>query len=411
MTKISSIYKGMVWMAAGFLVTTSGCKKSGSAGGDPSASATQVWPEVGTQKVIVLKRNRTGDGSHPEFLSATLAPGRGMNVLQITAWLPGKGEVPLLATPSIEDAAKTLNADAPDGPGNSSFTMGGAILFPYANRLTGTLSANKQTETVSWQDSTAQVPANWQGKNPGAKVLAMHGMLLNSRADVVDLNALSDSATAKATYHWKANGRWFSNNDVVIEATLDADSFTLMVQAINTGGDPEPVGIGWHPYFRLPSGNRANARLYVPALARALTNNYDDVLPTGKLSKVQGTPYDFSVDGGAPLPPGQLVDDAFVQLMRNADGGATCTLEDTASDYGIRVEAVSPRIRAFQVYSPPTSSFVAIEPQFNYADPFGSEWSGEDTGMVTVEPGRDVIWKTRLEIFQPSQANTAPAAQ
>ncbi len=399
-------------MTAGFLVTTSGCKKGGdAAGGAPSATATQVWPEIGTQKVIVLKRNRTGDGSHPEFLSATLAPGRGMNVLQITAWLPGKGEVPLLATPSIEDAAKALNVDAPDGPGNSSFTMGGAILFPYANRLTGTLSANKQTETVSWQDSTAQVPANWHGKNPGAKVLAMHGMLLNAHADAVDLNALSDSATAKATYHWKANGRWFSNNDVVIEATLDADSFTLMVQAINTGGDPEPVGIGWHPYFRLPSGNRANARLYVPAMARAEVNNYDDVLPTGKLAKVQGTPYDFSVDGGAPLPPGQLVDDAFMQLMRNADGGATCLLEDTAADYGIRVEAISPRIRSFQVYSPPTMSYVAIEPQFNYADPFGAEWNGEDTGMVTVEPGRDVIWKTRLEIFQPSQANAAPAAQ
>jgi hypothetical protein len=40
----------------------------------------------------------------PEFLSVTLLPGRGMNVLQITAYIPGKGEVNLLASPSIEGA-------------------------------------------------------------------------------------------------------------------------------------------------------------------------------------------------------------------------------------------------------------------------------------------------------------------
>jgi len=41
-------------------------------------------------------------GTMPEFLSVTMLPGRGMNVLQIKAYIPGKGEVNLLASPSVE---------------------------------------------------------------------------------------------------------------------------------------------------------------------------------------------------------------------------------------------------------------------------------------------------------------------
>ena len=50
------------------------------------------------------ERSQIGGGSRPEFLSATLLPGRGMNVLQITAYLPHKGEVSLLASPTLGDA-------------------------------------------------------------------------------------------------------------------------------------------------------------------------------------------------------------------------------------------------------------------------------------------------------------------
>ncbi len=91
-------------------------------------------PKIGGQDPIVLSRGRSGDGSTPEFLSVTLLPGRGMNVFQITAWIPGRGETKLLASPSLEDAAKIFAADT---TGNKSFTMGGAFLLPWANRDPG----------------------------------------------------------------------------------------------------------------------------------------------------------------------------------------------------------------------------------------------------------------------------------
>jgi aldose 1-epimerase len=77
-------------------------------------------------------------------------------------------------------------------------------------------------------------------------------------------------------------------------------------------------------------------------------------------------------------------------------------LTDPASNYGVRILGLSPEIKTIQVYSPPTKSFAAIEQQFNFADPFGKEWHGKDTGMVTLKPGKSVEWHVRLELFQPN---------
>lgn len=366
-------------------------------------TATQVKPEIGGQKVIVLRRGRTGDGAHPEFLSVTLLPGRGMNIFQITAWLPGKGEVPLLASPSLEDAAKILNGGDGDPYGNKSFSMGGAILFPFAGRIVGRPSADKKNVSATWHDRTVSLPANWHGKLPGAPPQAIHGLLLNKRADSIDMTAMRDSAVATAIYHLKADGHWFSDNTVLVDVALDPDAVDVTVEATNTGAEEEPVGIGWHPYFLLPSGNRANARLHLPAEMRMEWNNYDDVFPTGKLLSLHDTPYDFTEEEGAPLPAA-LVDDSFVHLYRNAAGESTSELRDVATNYGLRITAMTPFVRNIVVYSPASSNYVAIEPQFNYSDPFGAEWDGEHTGMVSVEPGSTVSWKTRLELFEPSQS-------
>jgi len=53
------------------------------------------------------------------------------------------------------------------------------------------------------------------------------------------------------------------------------------------------------------------------------------------------------------------------------------------------------------MYAPPDKSFVAIEHQYNFADPFGKEWSGMDTSMVTLKPGESTNWHVRLRLFVP----------
>jgi galactose mutarotase-like enzyme len=170
----------------------------------------------------------------------------------------------------------------------------------------------------------------------------------------------------------------------------------LAVEARNAGHEPTPVGIGWHPYFALPSGDRRQARLRVPAEARAEVNDYDEVLPTGRLLPVAGAPYDFNA--GAPLDELYL-DDCFTELQRQ-NGEAVLEIADPAAKLGLRLASPSPAVKAFQVYAPADQSFVAAEPQFNLADPFGREWpNGVDTGMARLEPGASVTYEVRVSAF------------
>jgi galactose mutarotase-like enzyme len=192
---------------------------------------------------------------------------------------------------------------------------------------------------------------------------------------------------------------WLSKTRVQVEATLRAEFVELKATAINAGRELLPMGIGWHPYFALPSKQRAQARLHLPAKKRARVNNYDDVFPTGQVESVTGTPYDFTDPVGAALGSRHF-DDSFVDLEKTAEGHTRLEILDPAARYGLRVTALSPEVKALQVYSPPNESFVAVEPQFNWPDPFSAVWPpGTDTGMVILAPGREVKWAVRCELL------------
>ncbi len=368
------------------------------AASQPSAQNNQ--PLIGGQHPVTLTRMKTGDGSKPEFLSATVLPGRGMNLFQITAYLPGKGDIPLLHSPSLKEAASILGG--PDDPnGTKAFTFGGAFLAPFANRIIGPLSNGNKTVSFEWQGHPLTLDANWKGNKPGAVPHAIHGLILASKTDDVKETAAGDTRTVSGVIHNdNLSQQWFSKTDVSISVSLSGDAVIATVEAKNVGDKPEPVGIAWHPYFNLPSGERAQARLHVAGDQRAEVNNYDDVFPTGKLLPSQGTPYDFTAKGGKAL--GDLfLDDNWTNLKKAPDGSSYSEIIDPAAKYGLRIVALSRHINTVQVYSPLDKQFIALEPQFNYNDPFGKEWGSRDTGMVTLQPGQSVTWKVKLELFIP----------
>jgi hypothetical protein len=69
----------------------------------------QTVTEIGGQKLVTLTRTATSK-TKPEFTSVTLAPGRGMELIQITANFPGKGSVNVLASPDLAAAKDMLDA-------------------------------------------------------------------------------------------------------------------------------------------------------------------------------------------------------------------------------------------------------------------------------------------------------------
>lgn len=309
-----------------------------------------------------------------------------MTIYQLRAHFPGLGEINLLEPPRL---TPTTDSGLPHSPSGA-----GGLLVPFANRLRGKPSADGLSIETEILGRKVKLPTNW-GPADGER-LAIHGFLLSSPFPDVSTESSNELATVTGRLNaGNFGGLWFSECRITVHAALSASEFALTVTAKNTGEESLPVGIGWHPNFHYPSGKRDQVRLRVPAALRAEINNYEECFPSGKLLPVQGSAYDFS----ATAPIGDLfLDDCFTALNRDADGQSIAELIDPAANLRLRVHALSPEIQAFQVFAPVQKPFVAIEPQFNLADPFSSVWGGRDTGMVLLAPGQSVDYRVVVEL-------------
>ncbi|HUH64372.1 MAG TPA: aldose 1-epimerase [Terracidiphilus sp.] len=356
----------------------------------------QAVTEIGGQKIVTLSRTAVST-TKPEFTGVTVLPGRGMELLQITANFPGKGEIDVLASPDLATSAKMLDQQD-NANGDLGYRLGSAFLVPYPNRIRGKLSSDGQTLTAEWQGHALTLPANNVGKDPGAERHAMHGLILKSKTDDVSVNKVPGGEEVSGVIHaGDFGGHWLSKTDLVVTVRLTADAVDATIVARNVGNDAEPIAIGWHPYFNLPSGDRTQVRLRIPGSMVAEVNNYDSVFPTGKLLPVKGTRWDLQAPGGVALG-NTFFDDNWSHLQWE-HGAVTVKIVDPAAHYGVDIEGLSPQIKTIQAYAPPTQKFVAIEHQYNFGDPFGKEWGSMDTGMVTLKPGENTRWHVRIKVF------------
>ena len=348
---------------------------------------------IGGEPVVRLTA-QDAPATGPAFLEASVLPGRGMMLLQAKLRLPSGQVVDAIAAPEPHAAARVLDGGPEDFAGDKSFSFGGAILAPYANRIRGRPVEGAREIETEVAGRTVRLPRNWGGKAAGAEQYAMHGLILDARVP------WRQAAPSRVTGRLEAadfGGRWPGRAALDFDWRLERGGLSLRVSAANIGTGPLPMGLGWHPYFALPSGERRQARLWMPARSRTVVGNYDEVLPTGEIEAVAGGPYDFRASGGRALGETYL-DDCFTDLERAA-GNAMAEIRDPASGFGLRLASASPQVRAMQVYAPPDKAFIVVEPQFNLADPYGPEWRGRDTGMALIPPGGSVAYDARLTAF------------
>jgi galactose mutarotase-like enzyme len=359
---------------------------------------SQEETEIGGQKVVTIHRAAVST-TKPEFTSVTVLPGRGMTVLQVTANFPGKGNIDVFASPSLADAARILDQEDNE-IGAKAWSLGSAFLVPYPNRVRGKLSADGKTLTTEWQGHTLTLPANNIGHLPTAERHAMHGLIVRSKTDDVKVTKIAGGEELTGVIHaGNFGGHWLSKTDLEFSIKLTADAVDTTVTAKNIGGEAEPIAIAWHPYFNLPSGDRTQAKVHIPASTIAEVDGYDNVFPTGKVLPVEGTRYDLRAPGGKALGK-EFFDDNWNHIDWK-DGAATVEVIDPAAHYGVKIEGLSKQIKAIQMYAPVEKQFVAIEHQYNFGDPFGKEWGSTDTGMVTLKPGESTKWHVRLKVFVP----------
>jgi galactose mutarotase-like enzyme len=386
----------------------------------PAAAAGQVLdralkqPLIGGMPPLRLERKATSNGAKREFTSITLLPGRGLNTFQITANLPGKGETELLRSPSLDEAAQKLNGQGDDAFGNLNHSFGGAFLIPFTSRAGGELSADKTLVNVVWHGKTIHLPNDYLGH------YSVHGLLNMMKAEDLHVRNTRDGQTLTAVIHaGDFNGYWLSKTDVHFRIALTGDAVDIEVTATNVGDEPEPMGMGWHPFLRIVSGDRAQARVHLPADLYGVVDTIDG-RPTGELKPVEGTPKDYRSPQGALLPDAstsinfseltrtglartELTQTGLTSTGGSSGGSIDAWLADPEANYAIRVRGLSPEIRTLHLWSAKGDTFCAIEEQYNYMDAFGAEWKGMDTGLVTLKPHASTSWHVRLELFDPPQ--------
>jgi aldose 1-epimerase len=356
-----------------------------------AGAAQQVL--VGGMPPVTMHRNATSHGHHREFTSITLLPGRGLNTFQITANLPGKGETELLRSPSLREASEKMNEHGDDAYGNLSHAFGGAFLIPFTSRAGGQLTEDKKLVIVNWHGKEIRLPNDYLGH------YAVHGLINTMKAEDVRIRKSAAGETLSAVIHaGNFNGYWLSKTDLRYAIALHGDAIDIRITATNTGTEEEPMGMGWHPYLRILSGDRSQARVHLPASRYAVVDTVDG-RPTGELREVENTRNDYRSPAGGLLPDASTSVN-FSTIERTA-GSIDAWLSDPKANYAIRVRGLSPHIQTLHLWSAKDDTFCAIEEQYNYMDPFGPEWKDMDTGLVTLKPGESTQWHVRLELFDP----------
>jgi galactose mutarotase-like enzyme len=321
-----------------------------------------------------------------------------MNLLQLTAYLPGTGVVPLLDSPDPDQIPALLANTAADRNGAITAGFGGAFLLPFDGPTSGTPTADGKSLTLPWHGKTLTLPADNRG-------VASNGLFNAQAASSVEVDAIPDGEMATAIYEpGDFEGAWPSTTRVTIVVTLARKDVDLTVTALNTGSASEPMAIGWRPFLSLPSGHRSVALLHMPPSDRVPYGSSG--LPTDKAVPVTGTPYDFTAHEGTAL--GSLpLNDSFTHIHSGGilDISPAAELRDKSAQYGLRLIPVSSNVKVFHVTAPADKPVLSITPQMSDGSPFGSP---EDAGVVTLAPGDSVEWHLRLEIFLPTQSSIIP---
>lgn len=353
--------------------------------GNDQPAVTSTGP--GGRDPMMVTRAASPNDAAPQFVSATVLPGLGLDVVQISAMVPGKGVVPLLVAPTMDELT---NGSAPrSGPND----LHGAIEVPWAGLLTGLKNVLGTSLMMDFQGNAISVPTDGRGPPMSAE----GGLIQSTNADTASVKSTPDGASLTGTIaDTDFDGHWKSKTQIGVRVQVQADSVELTVSARNTGEDAAPMGIGWHPRFRL-AGNRAAAQLHLPRAGLLEIVDHVREMPTGKIV-APGEPFSRFMDASEPLRTDAL-DGALVRLKSGPAGVDSAEIRDPSAGYGLRLTAVSSNMGELRVYAPADGNFISLGFQTNLDNPLGHSWTAEEPGILILQPGQTLTYKVRLEIF------------
>src|SRR5262249_38317430 len=133
--------------------------------------------------------------SRPVIDRVIVLPGMGFSILQITAYVPGRGEVELLKAPGVAEAERIYREAPADR--NRTTNFGAGVFAPYGGTDGRTPAAEGRTVSVTVAGKPLDLPVNvGDGAEPR---FAIHGFLHTRRAVVTRLQGDDRGASVDAT--------------------------------------------------------------------------------------------------------------------------------------------------------------------------------------------------------------------
>lgn len=277
---------------------------------------------------------------------------------------------------------------APDWESNPVPTRSGhPILFPFPGRL--------RDGRLTLQGKAYQLPLN-----DSTKQHAIHGFTPRNPWREVDSNGDDDFAFVTGQFNLRkllpsALGHWPADFNLNVTYKLYADRLRVDATVENLGPGPLPIGLGYHPYFRLPGVSDPDIGRY---LLRANVDQYwetdESNLPTGWRKDV--TPeLDFRQ---ARAIGSTALDNVLTNVTAKPTGLANMVgLADLSHpDVSDRLQIMAdPVFRELVLFTPPHRQGIAIEPYTCSADAANLAERGIDSGWQVIAPGGE--WEAGVE--------------
>lgn len=232
------------------------------------------------------------------------------------------------------------------------------VLFPFPNRI--------KDGVYEWEGEVYQLPINDFQTNT-----ALHGFGMDKPMEVSKVSIDENSASITCTYEDQGEnpGYPFPFTFRIRFRIADDNSFETEIQFFNDYDRFIPVGLGWHPYFRL-SEKIDDMLLQLPPCHMIGVDG--QMIPTGKR-------YPFSDFRQLSRLGITVLDNCFA--LDQTDGKVEFTLRGEKGTLRFRQQSRANQFNFFQVFTPFHRNSIAIEPMTCNIDAFNN---GE--GLIVLEP-------------------------
>jgi len=273
---------------------------------------------------------------------------------------------------------------APDWLTNPVPTRSGhPILFPFPNRL--------KHGRFTFEGKDYQLPLN-----EATGQHAIHGFTPRSAWRVVGTTADADAAEITGEFRIAIDrpdvlACWPGDLILTVTYRLTVSALEVRCRVQNPGPGNVPFGLGYHPYFCLPSlpGGAIEAMvLHAPARSLWVA---EDSLATG-----EKVPTPAGVDFGAARPVGDAVLDHLYGDLP-ADTSLRATLSHPRATESIAVYA-DPAFRELLLFTPGHRRAVAVEPYTCTTDAPNLSARGVDAGLRMLGPGAEFAATVRYAV-------------